>query len=522
MAKKKKYTYTYHKYLKDVFATFPSVKLYDIVEDSKTKQNKLVFIKELLFGDFMRVIDKDGGYDMQTIEDGKNAGTYVKVHCRNADGYIKIEEMQDERPLEVNFIDVGQGDGCHIVTPDDEHFLIDAGQSDNMFRFLRWRFNLTKSSTPPPPFSVVISHPDADHYYGFKYIFDTPKEYAQQFSFTKVYHNGLMEAKTIATGKDNKATTADKLRSLGTLLELTGHQYSKYITDLCDTNEDYKARAASVDAGDYMDILAKADAEKESLRAGSVLYEKGKLKMEVLAPIPETIDGKDALPAFDNDKGRTKNGNSVVLLLTMGNMKILLGGDLNIPAEHYLLQRYSGGINVPSYMKSLTSGTAKKLKPETKAKYEAEVEKAVELAKNALQVDIAKSCHHGSADFSSEFLRALNPIATVISSGDEESFVHPRPDTIGTIGKHSRGERPLVFSTELARSGKEFLDVSKLKDEDVKKERVVTVYGMINVRTDGKNAIIAQKRESPASQSNWDIHKLIWNEEKGEFEYIMD
>ena len=372
------------------------------------------------------------------------------------------------------------------------------------------------------PFSVVISHPDADHYYGFKYIFDTPKEYAQQFSFTKVYHNGLMEAKTIATGKDNKATTADKLRSLGTLLELTGHQYSKYITDLCDTNEDYKARAASVDAGDYMDILAKADAEKESLRAGSVLYEKGKLKMEVLAPIPETIDGKDALPAFDNDKGRTKNGNSVVILLTMGNMKILLGGDLNIPAEHYLLQRYSGGINVPSYMKSLTSGTAKKLKPETKAKYEAEVEKAVELAKNALQVDIAKSCHHGSADFSSEFLRALNPIATVISSGDEESFVHPRPDTIGTIGKHSRGERPLVFSTELARSGKEFLDVSKLKDEDVKKERVVTVYGMINVRTDGKNAIIAQKRESPASQSNWDIHKLIWNEEKGEFEYIMD
>ena len=64
MAKKKKSTYTYHKYLKDVFATFPSVKLYDIVEDSKTKQNKLVFIKELLFGDFMRVIDKDGGYDM--------------------------------------------------------------------------------------------------------------------------------------------------------------------------------------------------------------------------------------------------------------------------------------------------------------------------------------------------------------------------------------------------------------------------------------------------------------------------
>ena len=86
MAKKMKYTYTYHKYLKDAYATFPSVKLYDIKVDSETGKNKLVFIKELLFGDFMRVIDKDGGYDMQTIADGKKAGTCVTEQGSKAGG----------------------------------------------------------------------------------------------------------------------------------------------------------------------------------------------------------------------------------------------------------------------------------------------------------------------------------------------------------------------------------------------------------------------------------------------------
>ena len=97
--------------------------------------------------------------------------------------------------LEVNFIDVGQGDGCHIVTPDDKHFLIDAGESANMFRFLRWRFNLKDASVPPPPMTVVISHSDTDHYLGFNEVFaKTMRGWSQQIAFKKVYHNGMMEA----------------------------------------------------------------------------------------------------------------------------------------------------------------------------------------------------------------------------------------------------------------------------------------------------------------------------------------
>ena len=80
----------------------------------------------------------------------------------------------------------------------------------------------------------------------------------------------------------------------------------------------------------------------------------------------------------------------------------------------------------------------------------------------------------------------------------------------------------MIYSTELARSGKEFLELDKLDlSAQKKKERVVTVYGMINVRTDGNRVIFAQKLEQKATNGyTWDIHKLLWNEKKGEFELV--
>jgi len=40
-------------------------------------------------------------------------------------------------------------------------------------------------------------------------------------------------------------------------------------------------------------------------------------------------------------------------------------------------------------------------------------------------------------------------------------------------------------------------------------ERIIAVYGMINVRTDGEKAIVAQKLERPRSKAEkWDIYEL--------------
>ena len=489
------------KLLRVGYATYPSVKLQKLSFDSEKGKYKLSFVKELLFGDFMQPYVKDNAYVTAEV----SGVEYIKVRCRNADGYIKKTEMQAERPLEVNFIDVGQGDGCHIVTPDDKHFLIDAGKSDNMYRFLKWRFNLRTAKTSPPPFTVVISHSDTDHYQGFGKIFTQTKGTSQQFSFNKIYHNGMVE---IGGGG---------LQALGTETTADGQ---KYITDLCDTDADFKKRRDNEKNGVYINTLKKTDAPKEAIRKGSdPIYDKDGVKIEVMAPVAVKVDGKDALPVFGSNAGKTKNGHSVVLKLTIGKLRLLLGGDLNTESEYHLIGQYSG-IDVPGIMKQLEN---KKLDEATRKDLEAKVDEAVTIARKSLEVDIAKSCHHGSADFTTDFLRVLNPIATIISSGDEEPYAHPRPDTLGTIGKHSRGERSLIFSTELARSGKEFLELDKSKmSVEKKKERVVTVYGMINVRADGEKAIIAQKLERPLAKSNWDIHRLKWNSKKGEFEYIQD
>ena len=482
------------------YATYPSVKLQKLSFDSEKGKNKLSFVKELLFGDFMQPYVKDGAYVTAEV----NGVEYIKVRCRNADGYIKKTEIQAERPVEVNFIDVGQGDGCHIVTPDDKHFLIDAGKSDNMYRFLKWRFNLRTAKTSPPPFTVVISHSDTDHYQGFGKIFSQTKGTAQQFSFKKIYHNGMVE---IGGGG---------LQALGKEVTVDGQ---KYITNLCDTDADFKKLRDNEKNGVYINTLKKTDAPKVAIRKGSdPIYDKDGVKIEVMGPAAVKIDGKDALPVFGSNAGKTKNGHSVVLKLTVGNLRLLVGGDLNTESEYHLIGQYSG-IDVPGIVKQLGD---KKLDEAKRKDLEAQVDLAVKKARESLEVDIAKSCHHGSADFTTDFLRVLNPVATIISSGDEEPYAHPRPDTLGTIGKHSHGERSLIFSTELARSGKEFLELDKSKmSAEKKKERVVTVYGMINVRADGEKAIIAQKLERPLSKSNWDIHQLKWNAKKGEFEYIQ-
>ena len=203
-----------------------------------------------------------------------------------------------------------------------------------------------------------------------------------------------------------------------------------------------------------------------------------------------------------------------MLMLTIGKMKIFLGGDLNSECEDYILSHYTK-TDVAALKRELTK---KSTSAERRKEINGQLDKVVIKARKIFQCEIAKSCHHGSSDFTTEFLRALNPIATVISSGDNEPHCHPRPDTLGTIGKHSRGERSLIFNTELSRSAKEYIDVKKILPGTTK-ERTVTVYGMINVRTDGERAIIAQKLERAAPRGNWDIQEIVWDTKSKDFVY---
>ncbi len=139
-----------------------------------------------------------------------------------------------------------------------------------------------------------------------------------------------------------------------------------------------------------------------------------------------------------------------MLRMIFGNNTFLFGGDLNQPAQKYLAGRY---------------GTLSQ----------------------AFTAQVNKACHHGSSDFDLSYLESVAPHATVFSSGDNGSYDHPLPDAIGAAAKHSQGDFPLVFSTELAR--------------ETRPTRVT--LGHINARSPGQEVVGAAKTEKTTTKTEW-------------------
>ncbi len=515
------------------FAAYPSAYVYAKPEGTIDKPKGDV-LAHLLWGQYVKVLDGPGSQ--------KNGFQKVQIR-KKIQGWMVPGTFQKERILEVVFVDIGQGDGCLLVTPDDEHFVIDAGLGDNMYRFLAWRYKFRKQQDPVE-FTGVISHPDSDHYGGFDAFFDDPK-----VRFKRFYHNGILERQGSSSNQ------------LGTKAR---HGRRSYLTDLVRNRADLDAflnsdlwRAppntrkrdkmypAMLDKGRQNGSFGDFDMLDVTTNGGFVPgYEADEtLSMQILGPVAEDIG--HALPGLRwlGDKGKTKNGHSVVFKVVYGDVSILLGGDLNIPSEQLLLQHHTG-LDIPSESKP--------------KKYTAFLDEA----RKTFQVDVAKSCHHGSADFYRPYLAATYPLVTVISSGDAESHSHPRADTLGTVGKYSRGVRSLMFNTELARSSGERVEIplqirrkldalaveistfkARLKatdltptEKDNLKEKVraleteqerhwkklarsVDVYGAINLRTDGKRIVMAQKLEKKRGNDVWDIYQIEKGAD-GEFRYL--
>lgn len=445
---------------KAVYAGYPTAFVF---EEPKSKSAK---IGHLLWGTWIEHLEEE-------------QGDWAKVRIRGWGpkrtkkfGWMRKTDFQENRVLEVYFVDIGQGDGCLMITPDNRFHLIDAGEGRNMAAFLRWKFNLKRFEGKITFENAIITHADSDHYKGFLEVLKEPK-----LKFLNVYHNGLVER----TGKD-----------------LLGVREGDFMTDVILDDSGIDAiinDAEKVGKKNYPKLMKQFRDNGASIKMlcceddflPGYDQNNNELKIRVLGPVPgKGAAGKRQMKWF-GDNGKTKNGHSVVLKVEYKNVKILLGGDLNIPAENHLLKHYT------------------KIDPGTVTP--AQREQLIKKARETFEVDVAKACHHGSADFTSLFLQSLNTAATVISSGDNEQHAHPRPDAIGAFGKFGRGDRPLIFSTELARSAKELI----IKANGPTKEqigRTIAVYGMINLRTDGEKIVLAQKLEQPAARGEWDAYEL--------------
>jgi len=470
-------------------------------------------VQEVLWGDYLQV--------EQTM-----SGGWLKIcwapNTEKRILYIRKSQTVETRPLEIVFVDVGQGDGAVLITPEPDQservIVIDAGERENMHDFLKGRFGTY--DTGRQFHAAVITHPDRDHYKGFGPIFED-----ESIGFDVVYHNGLIERPVSNEWPKVLGHTADPE---------TGVRYvGSLAVDSDLVNETF---AADVDVGafNFANVM-QAAVKNEHVKAFQMLGrpvdatepvfvpdfgpdDAGDYSMEILGPIVERDDGGPRLRKL-GDYGETKNGHSVLLRLTVGDFRILFGGDLNVPAEEFLLTHYTGLDEFP-------------------AKGSQRYQDMVADASHIFRSDLMKSCHHGSEKVTDAFLEAVNAAAFVISSGDNESYIHPRPDLLGRLGTFGRGERPVLLSTELQRSTRAREDEAVVADlmADVialaaktesdaamgqeiadRVERLgrtnVSVWGSIYVKTDGQRLITAFKVETGTAKKKWFYYEYEWNDE---------
>lgn len=501
--------------------------------------------------------------------DGANAEVSAKGHRLS----VPLNVLTNESILSLWQIDVGQGDATLLRFPDDKWAMVDLGPprtgaiSTNSARtaedFLKWiafqdnnwRFDGDAKDDTFHLDWIVITHPDEDHFGAGREMLENIGTW---WSIGTVYHSGLGRYKGRDIAKYQPASDGENavpgfsqlgvvdgesedelyLTSLlshfgdvGRLQNptqnrdwtLTGTNYAKFLNGL------YEHRGEAVDKLKRLSHLS--DGSKLS---------RGGVDIHVLGPVEgtEPRSGRAALRYLDNNKtggfynlgspSLTRNGQSVVLRLDYDDIKIMLTGDLNFKSQALLQQVWDN---------------------------------------SEFRCHVAKACHHGSDDISWRFLKAMSPLATMFSSGDQETHVHPRALVLGLSGALSPLMKtrtadspktgpnqtflqqsfdgftedevftPLLYSTELSRSVRLRSDMkaysrSKNDDDEWEYKKLTSVhlkggksadkhlplnnvriadkltYGLINVRTDGKKVMIAVLEEGNSTNPEFHVESF--------------
>ncbi len=398
-----------------------------------------------------------------------------------------VRPLADNRVMKVNFVDVQQGDGSVIETPDGKVILIDGGDNQMFARYLAGRFRDTSAQNPKNIECIVVTHGDADHFAGLSDILKSETNQVKRKRLfmrpKRVYHNGIVKRPTSMNNKvvpETKQLGATK--TVNGQLFITGLEEDLLTVADSEMNEPFQEWKQTLATYNSRSALTFRRLQLGDDQAFG-FFNTGDLRMDVLGPMTTDVGGKPALRFLgeppkgprighdslnDSDEGftghsasHTINGHSIVLRLSYGGFSFLFSGDLNDEASRFLAREHNKGtLNLRS--------------------------------------EVFKVPHHGSADFSGAFIQSVSPIVSVVSSGDENArkeYIHPRATLMGALGKWSRVPEPLIFVTELVA----FFQTegpSRLQDDKAAKKRGPffgfsrTAYGLVKTRTDGHRLFV--------------------------------
>lgn len=423
--------------------------------------------------------------DFKQQSDGSILPTKTTGYILKSSGGPKLSEIlkpiANKDVLQVSFVDVQQGDGCVIQTPKGQVILLDGGENQMFARYLAARFAGTSKDQPLDVACIIVSHGDADHFEGLPLIAESEinKEPRKQLFINplRIFHNGIVKRPSKKSNGDkriDKDLLGPTVEHKGELY-LTGLEDDLILMDDSELNQPFKAWKKTLKHYQKRNpALEMKRLDHMSITAFDFLTTEN-IKVDVLGPITTMVGNKTALKFLKTppkkftaastgggaySASHTINGHSAILRLQYGHVKFLFAGDLNEEAEDILVRNSST---------------------------------------NPLQSEVLKVPHHGSADFSTKFLKAVQPLVSVVSSGDEseaKEYIHPRATLMGALGKYSSIDRPLVFVTELVAFFK-MEGWSKTTAKPTAKNPVRnffgfsrTAYGIVHVRTDGKRLLI--------------------------------
>lgn len=384
--------------------------------------------KTLLWGDLVQIISR--------------GVKRCEVRVRGTHGKMDVSDITSEGLLEVYFIDVGQGDGVLVKTPDARHMLIDAGLArrdqqtgKNAADFIDWKAFFDYGDFKVRLDSLMASHSDIDHYGGLHDLVRETMLADRELDCVGAeigtfHHPGLSRWVNIEGASpphsdglgpklndgfvrllDDRKDAEAAIKGAGT--EKLSGPWSRFIRDILKNSKKTKVKQVMV--------------SRESIQNGDPAPDLWKTsdgcEIQVLAPVSYQEGGKTALKDF-GVRSKNTNGHSICLRIKYGKSRILLTGDLNTKSMHWLEECYDDRMSL-------------------------------------FKADVAKACHHGSDDISYRFLEAVNAAATVISSGDAEGHSHPRPEVAAASActghkfidrKTDKLITPLLYMTEIERS----------------------------------------------------------------------